>query len=159
MTGYGRACIRSSTWCLQHAGSCQMGFMGKIASRLQFVMFDVSMKPGETVKCNVEPRKRMDKEVVVTLWIEKHSVQPFLQQFVIPKLEAKQGYCALVDKFAPGWRCVLCFQLNVQCCFSCCVWRSDEELICDQILSFWSMFFSIVHFSSFRCGGLEQGCE
>ena len=29
----------------------------------------------------------------------------------------------------------------------------------DQILSFWSMFFSTMHLVAFRCGGLEQGCE
>lgn len=32
--GHRRPCLWSSTWCLQHAGSCQMGFMGEIAAWL-----------------------------------------------------------------------------------------------------------------------------
>ena len=41
----------------------------------------------------------MDKDVALTLCTDLESAANWILIF-----EAKQGYCALVDKFAPGWR-------------------------------------------------------
>ena len=41
----------------------------------------------------------MDKDVALTLCADFQSAAKW-----ILISEAKQGYCALVDKFAPGWR-------------------------------------------------------